>query len=196
MKKQLLTALLAFTPFLTFSNQSNKAELLAHLKQVKTDIRDIQQEIATGLEELPYGYGKKNYFFLLNMMNDIDRQLNYSLRKKLFGEYTLELLCNDMITMADLDIIMTENTTNLFETNFLSVTNNNEKEIELIKSIFIKHHTQYCQNNPNGDFVELQFTELCHPDILWPFILTSAAEWLHDLRQKVGFKIAELEKQA
>src|SRR5258708_158492 len=78
-------------------------------KNIRIDVEKMQEKLAVGLKELPEGYGQENYFFLLNMMSDIDQQLNHSLKKKFFGEYTLELLCNDMKTMDDISNIMTAN---------------------------------------------------------------------------------------
>src|SRR5260221_2075051 len=66
MKKQLLTALLAFVTIPFFASQQSNAELLTHLKNVRIDVEKMQEKLAVGLKELPEGYGQENYFFLLN----------------------------------------------------------------------------------------------------------------------------------
>ena len=218
MKNRLLAVLLTFTAISCFAtnpsfakaseDRPSDAELLAHLKNVKTDIEKMQEKLAIGLKELPEEYGQENYFFLLNMINEIDQQLDHSLKNNFFGESILknavELICNDLKTMDDISNIMTANINLLLETNSLAFailvesgidlifTENDVKKAALIKSIFIKHHKKYCKNNPDDDLVELQFKELCHPDTLWPFLLTSTVEWLYKLSEEIDTKIAEL----
>ena len=57
MKKQLLTALLAFTVVPFSMSQSSKAELLAHLKQVKVVIEKDLQEVSCEKNELQQKLG-------------------------------------------------------------------------------------------------------------------------------------------
>jgi hypothetical protein len=142
-------------------------------------------------------FGKKEYFFLLNMIQDIDQQLNHSLKKKIFGDLdvTVNLLCNEMKTIMDIDSDMTTKFDKLVATNFSCITENDEKETILIQSIAIKHYKQYHRNNPDGDLTINCLTDLRKQDTLVPFLLYSGIEWLYELSKKIDAKIAALELQ-
>lgn len=193
MKKQLWIAFLTLTfPFFVAA-KPNDAELLVHLKIIQEDLGDIQQEVNIELQELSEEYGEENYFFLLNMITEIDQQLNHALKNNIFGIRAIELICNDMQTVSGIENIITTNFNSLLATNCLYATSD-EHKTALIKSMFIKHHTEYCKNYPDGDLTELQFIELCQPDILCPFLLTCALGWLQNLPNEIEEKIKELEQ--
>ncbi len=194
MKKQLLTTLLAFTSFFTAAKPSN-AELLAHLKTVKKDIELLRLDaMERSIDEYNL-FGKKQYFFLLNMIQDIDQQLGHSLKKKIFGDLnvTVNLLCNEMKTIMDVEDDLATKYDKLVATNFSYTTENDEKEAMLIQSITIKHYEQYRRNNPNDDLTINCLTNLSKQDKLVPFLAYSGIERLYKLSKKIDAKIAELE---
>ncbi|SRR5260221_2629324 len=198
MKKQLLTALFTFTPFFIAAKPTD-AELLVHLKTIKKDIEHMIQECNFASKEMQKecAFGK-DYFFFLNMINEIDQQLNHSLKNRFLGELSnksIELICNDMKTTDDINDIINTNAELLLESGFVGSIENDEKETALITSIFTKHHKKYCIENPNNDFTQMQFTDLCHSDTLAPFFVNIIGiEWLNELLKKVDAKIQELQK--
>src|SRR5438445_8781295 len=178
MKTTLLAGFLTLTSITVIAHekqQHTETELLAHLKTVKKDIETQIQGLTVRLREYPKGYGKENYFFLLDMITDIDCQLNHSLKNKIFSEQALEnvfqLLCNDMETMDDVNNIINAHINSFSESNPVYNQENNEQETALIKSISTNHHQQYCQNNPDGDLIALELSDLNHPDTLLPFVI-------------------------
>src|SRR5579862_3381979 len=68
MKKQLLIALLAFSPFFTDAKPSN-AKLLKHLKNVKADIKNMLQEISKSEKEVRAKLNLQTYKELTNQWN-------------------------------------------------------------------------------------------------------------------------------
>lgn len=118
MKKQILTAILAFAIVPSFAAHPTNIELLAHLKTVKEEIELLKLEAMSQSVDAYQEYGRENYFFLLN----IDRQLGHSLKKKIFGDFDfiVNLLCNDMKTVADIDDIITARFEKFVATNYLT----------------------------------------------------------------------------
>jgi hypothetical protein len=200
MKNRLIAAFLMLTavPFLANEapiHQPTNAERLAHLKTTKKDIEHMIQGLNIASKEMQKGcaFGRANYFFLLNMINEIDQQLNHSLKNRILGESsseTVKLICNDMKTIDDINDIINTSTELLLESGFLGSTTNDEKETALITSIFTKHHKKYCLDNPDEDLIEMQFTDLCHSDTLAPFFLSIIIERFNELLHNI--KIAEL----
>lgn len=203
MKNKLIATVLMLTtiPFLANEasiHQPTNAERLAHLKTTKKDIEHMIQELNIASKEMQKGcaFGRANYFFFLNMINEIDQQLNHSLKNRILGESsseTVKLICNDMKTIDDINDIINTNTELLLESDSLCSTKNDERETALIKSIFIKHHEKYCRKNPNNDLIGMQFTDLCNSDTLAPFFLSIIIERFNELLHNI--KIAELEIQ-
>src|SRR5438132_11993827 len=118
MKKQLLTALLAFTPFFTFSNEeANNTELLAHLKNVKVEIIDMAQQFQDGwlnidkhIDTLPNDkckeeikHERQNRDFALKIINefyDNSLLLQQILCDRINEDFNL--LCNNMISIKQI----------------------------------------------------------------------------------------------
>jgi hypothetical protein len=203
MKNKLIAVLLTLATVPFFANeeptqQPTNAERLTHLKTIKKDIKSMIQGLNIASKEMQKGcaFGKANYFFFLNMINEIDQQLNHSIKNRILGESssgTARLICNDMKTIDDINDIINTNTELLLESGSLGSTKNDEKERALIKSIFIKHHEKYCTDNPNDDLIGMQFTDLCHSDTLAPFFVSIIIERLNELLHNI--KVAELEIQ-
>ncbi len=199
MKKQLLTALVALTPFFAFSNEEvSKTELLAHLKTTKKDAEHMSQGLKIAAKEMQKkcAFGK-DYLFFLDMMNEIDQQLNHSLQNKLLGELSnnaIELICNEMKTIDDINDIVNDNAELLLDSGFLGFTNDNEKEFTIIASIFAQHHKKYCIENPHNDLMEMHFMDLCDSDALAPFFVNMGIEFFNELSKKIDTKIKELQK--
>jgi hypothetical protein len=162
MKNKLITSLLAFTALTSLAQQSNDATLLAHLKSVKAEIEFNLNESKTMLSqdaETDFAVSIVNDFF--NEAKDLQDMLIDENVKPQF-----DLICN-YTTLSQLpDVNCTKVThydangkatgwTNV-PTIIINLDVNFKKTLsELFTTIYTKHHTKYCQQDPHGRFAAM-----------------------------------------
>lgn len=177
MKKQLLTALLALTPFFVVTKPSN-AELLVHLKQEKSELLDNLEDIKKeGVSP-----------FVLNLLDEFYNASQFLQQYVSHGvNDEFELICN-MATWEDI----------LYSPigkKPMAITGTDIKELsQLFESIYTKLHQNYCYVNPNGELVNVtaedMFEGLCLDCFNYDGIIMT-----QELLKKIDAKIAELEVQ-
>ena len=177
MKKQLLTVLLTFTTISCSAiQQPTNAELLAHLKSVKIELLNNLESIEENVST-----------FALNLLEEF---YNSSKFLQKYVSHTvngdLKLICN-MATWEDVLYSPIQKP--------IVITNADIKDLsQLFKSIYTKLHQNYCNDNPNGELVNVtaqdMFEDICKAIIYSDGIIMTKA-----LIKKIDTKIAELEKQ-
>jgi hypothetical protein len=185
MKNRLLATLLLFTAVPFFANNATtktptKAELLAHLKNVKTDI----------LNNLPTDEINSDYIFAINLINEFYEQ------SKLLQQYIsteinrdFDLICNNMATLNQLFYIEMASQDECFGT-----PDQYAELYRLFESIYTELHPKYCYKNPNGRLVNKTVDEMFEGAfeviVFFDGLIIPQA-----LIKKINAKIAELEAQ-
>lgn len=118
MKKQLLTALLAFTPFFAFSNEEiSKRELLMHLKQCKTDALYMLYNHEKDINAIQNGYvdwSTTGFKQMINIWNDLINAMDPSQKQvAIDAEICFNLICQKQKNIASL---LDNNTGNIIVT--------------------------------------------------------------------------------
>jgi hypothetical protein len=146
MKKQLLTALLAFTPFFAFSNEKvSKAELLAHLKHVEAELEATI--VATASETTKMNEVAKEFYQeienLYNLVPDTSNHID-----KAFNILTNPFPTTEPISMEEL--MGFNGFYNFLKDDFIE-THKEEIESILTKidSILIKYNNDNAQSQNN-----------------------------------------------
>jgi len=200
MKTKLLTALLMLTTIPFFAQktpiqQLSKAELLAHLKNVRTKISNYYKESAYGINEYALNNGLNMNINIYPTNEDIfienltDEFYNKS---KLLQQYTsdainncFDRLCNkigpwDQLFNVSINPI---------------ITDADEKELcKLFQSIYAKLHKKYCLDNPNGTLPKKPTYDLFENCINTIFLI-EGFKVEYAVEEKIDAKIAELEAQ-
>lgn len=193
MKKQLLATLLAFTPFFAFSNQQpTNSELLAHLKQTKTALKDISIQIPEDYEQ-EYKNRKNEaqalYNFIQNNIptNDIDACFN--------------ALCNQKQLNEIIFCLYVKIWSRFLENNF---TNNHKEEIKTILNNFINDYKETIEalSYPTHNYNANKYTPeerivnlfIGSRDRDAIFIMVIIENIRNSLLEKIDAKIAELEQ--
>ena len=106
MKKQLFTALLAFTAILCFAKQPTNAELLAHLKNVETEISNILNETEIEINRADNELTNK-FLFLSNIAHEILAVSELWKQELLIKQQCYyNAICNNLKTYTDIiDIV-------------------------------------------------------------------------------------------
>jgi hypothetical protein len=177
MKKQLLTALLTFTPFFTTAKPTN-AELLAHLKNVKAELLDNLESFKTeGVSSFEFDLVDQFY----NSSQFLQKYVSHGVNDE------LKLICN---------ITTWENV--LYSSagkEPIAITNANIKKLsQLFKSIYTKLHQNYCNENPHGELVNVTAEDMFE-DICMAVFYYDGIVMTQKLLEKIDAKIAELEPQ-
>src|SRR5260221_3841162 len=101
MKKQLFTALLTFAVIPSFTVQKqNKVESLAHLKQAKTELENLLQDIS--IEENSIKKEEEYYTLIMNIWNDIADLPEYSRRRKVLANFYFDQICNHKKSIGEI----------------------------------------------------------------------------------------------
>lgn len=177
MKKQLLTTLLAFTAISCFATQPSNTELLAHLKKVRIELLNNLESIKkAGVS--PFAFNLLDEFY--NSSKLLQKYVSHGINDE------FKLICN-MATWEDA----------LYSTTGepMAITGTDIKKLsQLFESIYTKLHKNYCNDNPNGELVNVtaqdMFEDICEAIIYSDGIIMSK-----ELIKKIDAKIKELEKQ-
>jgi len=184
MKNRFLTTFLALAAIAAFTHtqstqQPTKAELLAHLHNVKAEITEIIQNYEGPI--IPEDK-KSEQQFALNIINefyDSSDLLQQNLSNQIDNDFSL--LCNNMINFNQLP----HNITYVAPT-FDKITKT--QLYQTFEAIFAKLHPQYCINNPNGCLISITAQDIFEEILEVIFYIKELEPWL----QKIDTKIAEL----
>jgi len=160
--------------------QPNKAELLVHLKQIRSTIFNVIQQNfnhfvpADALSNQNFAYTVINEFY------DSSDLLQQALCDHISDEFNL--LCDNMMPFNQLERKL------IYVEPVIEETIKKQLYQELVP-IYAKHHKQYCIDNPNGELVKIAADKIFDELLEIIFIIKEPHAWL----QKLDAKIAELE---
>jgi hypothetical protein len=174
MKKQLLITLLAFTPFFTAAKPAN-AQLLAHLKNVRTELLD-------NLESIKKEGVSPFVFNLLDEFYNASKFLHKYVSHGVNDEF--KLICN-MATLEDIAY-------SPIGKKPMVITGTDIKKLsQLFESIYTKLHQDYCNDNPNGELVNVTAQDMFE-DVCLAVFYYDGIVMTQKLLEKIDAKIAEL----
>jgi hypothetical protein len=194
MKKQLLTALLAFTPFFIAAKPTN-AELLIHLKTVKADMQQALQDVDYYEKELKQEWGN-DYILIRKTWDDIhafnrklekkDKKNNKETESLIYLNLMFDLICNEIKSLKDIsDMNETANTLMFILPLLQEDTNPHQTELieKELEAIINKH------------FKDVTAADFFNDGDAWAVLaIIDGKQYLTELLKKVNAKIKELQK--
>ena len=194
MKKQLLTALLAFTPFFVAAKPTN-AELLTHLKQVKTELENQLQEFATEekIAQQEWEKVKKvkvdwNYYvMLISIWDDIADLPEHSHRRKILTNFYFDQIYKHKKSISEIAEMKKVVDAIVFVDILFSSNDKKQKKQEKILNVIIEKYA----NKYANDFY-LKDLEDCYSLAIGIVIVHS--RMVSIVLKKIDEKIKKLQK--
>lgn len=208
MKKQLFTALLAFTPFFVTAKPSNK-ELLVHLKNVKADVASMIYENEKDITAIQNGYvdwSTTGFKQIMNMWNDLINAMDPSQKQvEIDAETCFNLICQQQ---KDIQALL-DNTNESIIVKIAKIINSEDKDLNdqqikknytLVFSTLAKHLRfpwyNYFRDCLKDASLEEDINSLsAFGDFFCMGCFMYETKVLKKLLPKLDAKIAELEKQ-
>lgn len=177
MANKLITTFFTFITLSSLAQQPNNAELLAHLKNVRTEIaEDLHREEISNESIFALKLASEFYAESKPLQQYISETVNEG----------FNFICNDLKKWDQLFYLPPNN-------QGLDIIFNAKEQYVLFESIYTKLHKNYCSDNPNGPLVKVSAHDV-YEEFFNLVVFLDGLLIPNELAKKIDAKIAELEK--